>query len=146
MPRELHWNGAQMSDVVEASVAEAAAQAEVGGDGVRLLPFSFARRFGAAITNAEPGANGVDVVCREPPSLATLGRSGALPAGPCGCGWWIAAEFEQVLNAAYARGRLEARQMVEDLGDELDLASLADAGARDRKICSIKRTMRPSFG
>ena len=127
MPRELHWNGAQMSDVVEASVTEAAAQAEVGGDGVRLLPFSFARRFGAAITNAEPGANGVDVVCREPPSLATLGEIRRFAGRALRLRLVDAAEFEQVLNAAYARDASEARQMVEDLGDELDLASLADA-------------------
>ena len=36
-------------------------------------------------------------------------------------------EFEQVLTAAYARDASGARQMVEDMGDELDLASLADS-------------------
>ena len=36
-------------------------------------------------------------------------------------------EFDELLSAAYAADSSEAKQMVEDLGEEMDLASLASA-------------------
>ena len=37
------------------------------------------------------------------------------------------AEFDEALSNVYSRDANQARQMVEDMGDEMDLASLADA-------------------
>ena len=114
-------------DVAAAPPAEAPLQIPSESNGGRLLPFSFARRFGAAITNADLGADAVEVVCREPPSLGALGEIRRFAGRALQLRLVDGAEFEEVLNAAYARDASEARQMVEDLGEELDLASLADA-------------------
>ena len=102
------------------------AEAPPGPPEARLLPFSFARRFGAAITNG--GADGgLEVVCRGAPSLTTLAEVRRFAGQPVRLRLVEEAEFEEVLNAAYARDASEARRMVEDMGDELDLASLANA-------------------
>ena len=118
-----------MSEVVEEPVAEAAAPAEALGAGVRRLPFSFARRFGAAITGFEGVAEAeqANVVCRGAPSLAALGEIRRFAGKPLRLRLVGDAEFEAILTSAYARDASEARQMVEDMGDELDLASLAEA-------------------
>ena len=118
-----------MSEVVEATVAEGAADGEAEASGARRLPFSFARRFGAAITGFEGAADGeqASVVCRGAPSLATLGEIRRFAGRPLRLRLVDDEEFEAVLTAAYARDASEARQMVADMDDEMDLASLADA-------------------
>ena len=90
------------------------------------LPFAFAKRFGVVV--AGEGEDGhLDVACKTPPLLATLaeikrvtGRRLALRTVGDG-------EFEQLLTAAYVRDASEAKQMVADIGEHLDLASLADS-------------------
>ena len=90
------------------------------------LPFAFAKRFGVVV--AGEGEDGhLDVACKTPPLLATLaeikrvtGRRLALRTVGDG-------EFEELLTAAYVRDSSEAKQMVADIGEHLDLASLADS-------------------
>ena len=111
-----------MSEVALSPLPEfAAGPAETG-----LLPFSFARRFGVAITGNEV-QGGLEAVCRGAPSLATLAEVRRFASQPVRLRLVGEAEFEKVLSAAYARDASEARQMVEDMGDELDLVSLANA-------------------
>ena len=90
------------------------------------VPFAFARRHGVLLTG-EVGADGVpDAVHRAdagPLALAELRRVAGRALR-----WQEAgqSEFEALLERCYARDSSAARQMVEDLGDELDLARLAD--------------------
>ncbi len=94
----------------------------------RLLPFSFARRYGAVITPVRNTDGGeLEVVCRQVPVLSTLAEIKRFAGQPLRLKLVNAAEFEQVLSAAYARDASEARQMVEDMSDDLNLVSVANA-------------------
>jgi general secretion pathway protein E len=93
-----------------------------------LLPFAYARRFGIAIAHPEPDAEGcLDVVYRQTPVLPVLAEVRRYAQTRIRLRAVSDAEFESIIGAAYARDSSQARQMVEDLGDELDLASLADS-------------------
>jgi hypothetical protein len=52
---------------------------------LNLLPFTFARRFGVAITAAEPGSVPVDVAYRKQPDLRVLAEVRRLPARQSRC-------------------------------------------------------------
>ncbi|TVS17894.1 MAG: type II secretion system protein GspE [Gammaproteobacteria bacterium] len=97
---------------------------------LRRLPFAFARRHGVVLLEAqETGADGMAgrrAACR--PDARPLALAEARRMAGCSLAWEVleAADFEALLERSYARDSSEARQMVEDLGDELDLASLAD--------------------
>ena len=91
----------------------------------RLLPYGFARRFGIA-TNLD-SANAGDAVCREDVSLDALAEAQRV-VGRLLLPRIVSDEaFEAELARLYERDASEARQMVADLGDAVDLASLADA-------------------
>jgi general secretion pathway protein E len=93
-----------------------------------LLPFAFARRFGLAITNEPADARGrLQAVYRTAPTLTTLAEVRRFAKRGVNLRPATNEEFEAVLAVTYARDSSQARQMVEDLGDELDLASLADS-------------------
>ena len=93
-----------------------------------LLPFAFARRFGVAITTTTPDrTRPVDVAYRKQPDLTVLAELRRFAGAPIALRHVTDEEFEAILSAAYSRDSSEARQMVEDMGDELDLASLADS-------------------
>lgn len=95
---------------------------------VALLPFAFARRFGVLITGPSVDApHKIDVVHRVKPTLTTLAELKRYARKPLKLRAVGEDEFEQLLAATYARDSSEARQMVEDLGDEMDLASLAES-------------------
>lgn len=85
-----------------------------------LLPFGFAKRFGVV------AIDGV-VHCRAPLPLTVMAEVQRV------LGWQLQfaqideGEFEELLTRAYERDSSEAMQMVEGLGDEMDLASLADS-------------------
>ena len=91
------------------------------------LPFAFARRFGVVVTDAAVGPGRLEVVCKGRPALTTLAEVKRHMRQRLQLRIVGEDEFEQVLTAAYARDASGARQMVEDMGDELDLASLADS-------------------
>ncbi len=93
-----------------------------------LLPFTFARRFGVAITMATPSTDApVDVVYRTQPDLRVLAEVRRFANAPIALRRVSDEEFEGILASAYSRDSSQARQMVEDMGDELDLASLANS-------------------
>jgi general secretion pathway protein E len=95
-----------------------------------LLPFAFAKRFGVVILD-DPHATGADqgkpvVACKGAPNLATLAELKRLLGKPFQINQVGSEEFDGLLGSTYSRDSSEARQMVEDMGDEMDLASLAD--------------------
>ena len=91
------------------------------------LPFAFARRFGVVITNAELGPGKLELISKGPPSLITLAEVKRHTRQQLLLRIVAGDEFEQLLTAAYAQDASGAKQMVQDMGDELDLVSLADA-------------------
>jgi general secretion pathway protein E len=94
--------------------------------GPRLLPYGFVRRFGIAV--------GADVLagCRVAVHRAAMPIEALLEAQrvlgePLSPAAVDDDAFDREVARIYARDGSQARQMVEDLGDEIDLASLADA-------------------
>ena len=98
-----------------------------GAPNAAALPFGFARRFGAVVTAADVGAGHRELVSRGCPSLMVLAETRRHVRRELQLRMVEADEFERVLTAAYERDASGARQMVEDMGDALDLASLADS-------------------
>ncbi len=89
------------------------------------LPFSFAKRNGVFIqydSEANP------TICHKP-LLAPLAYAEIrrFLGADFECIQMEGRNFEESLSAAYERDSNETMQMVEDLGDELDLASIANA-------------------
>jgi general secretion pathway protein E len=95
---------------------------------VTLLPFTFARRFGVVITDQVGPQQQAMVACKSQPNLTTLAEIKRYAQRELVLRMVGEDEFETLLTATYARDASEARQMVEDMGDEMmDLASLADS-------------------
>jgi general secretion pathway protein E len=93
-----------------------------------LLPFAFVRRFGIALMPDEPDADGrIRAIYRAAPSPTVLAEVRRFAGRPLALEPVSDEEFEQAIGAAYARDSSQARQMVEDLGDELDLARIAES-------------------
>ncbi|MEM8769845.1 MAG: ATPase, T2SS/T4P/T4SS family, partial [Pseudomonadota bacterium] len=95
-----------------------------------LLPFAFAKRFGVVITHHDEvleEADRVLVACKTQPSLTTLAELKRFARKPLQLKMVGEEEFDALLSSTYSRDGSEARQMVEDMGDEMDLASLADS-------------------
>ncbi len=95
--------------------------------GAVRLPFAFARRFGVVITTDPPAADGaVTIACRVRPELTTLAEVRRFVRRPLRLSIVGDSAFEEILTAGYASDGA-TRQMMEDIGDDLDLASLADS-------------------
>ena len=89
------------------------------------LPFAFARRFGVVVTNGGLLGEAVTVTCLSQPTLTVLAEIKRVTKRPMNIEIVARDEFEQRLTAAYVRDASEAKQMVADLGEHPDLASLA---------------------
>ncbi len=93
--------------------------------GVRRLPFGFAKRFGVLVI---PGTEDpVQVLYREGVLPKALFETRRIVAAPLRFEKTNAADFDARLAKAYENDSGEAMQMVEGLGDDMDLASLADS-------------------
>jgi general secretion pathway protein E len=91
---------------------------------IKPLPFSFARRFGVFL---DPQAE-QPVLCHRvgmpPQVLAEVTR---MLQTPFACRALDGEQFDRALAVAYQRDSTETMQMVEDLGGEMDLASIANS-------------------
>ena len=90
------------------------------------LPFSFARRFGVVVFDDERTGERV-AACRTQPALATLAEVKRATRQPFVVRIVSEGEFEDLLATVYMRDASEAKQMVADIGEHFDLASLADS-------------------
>ncbi|MBU3057165.1 type II secretion system ATPase GspE [Pseudomonas indica] len=107
-------SSADLADL-DAAMAEPAA--------FRRLPFAFARRHGVLLRQRD----GRPQLCaREGAALTALQEAQRFAGERLPIGWLEAAEFEQVLGATYQHDSSAAMQMVQGLGSDMDLASLAD--------------------
>ena len=93
----------------------------------RLLPFAFARRFGVAIVDPCNDEGLTEVVHRTNATATALLEVRRFAGGRLKLSIVDDEAFETLIASTYARDSSEARQMVEDLGDEMDLASLAES-------------------
>lgn len=122
--------GGHASAVLEnaaASVAALESTEPVPATDAPPLPFAFARRFGVVVVRDPEVPDVLTVACKAAPALATLAEVKratqmrlvvrVVPDG----------EFEELLTAVYMRDASEAKQMVADIGDHFDLASLAES-------------------
>jgi general secretion pathway protein E len=91
------------------------------------LPFAYARRHGVVLL-PEAGCEGeaLPAAWRPGADVTALAEARRVAGRPLAWREVDRADFEQLLERTYARDASQARQMVEDLGQELDLASLAD--------------------
>ena len=89
------------------------------------LPFAFARRFGVVMTGADDDC--LTAACKSQPTLAILAEIRRVAKRPFVVRLVSDAEFEELLTNIYMRDASEAKQMVADIGDDFDLASLADS-------------------
>jgi len=87
------------------------------------LPFSFAKRFGVLLQPHHDGWLLYVQPATPPQALLEVRR---LLAQPFKVQQLDALAFEALLEAAYQRDSSEAQQIMEDIGNEVDLASLAE--------------------
>ena len=90
------------------------------------LPFAFARKFGVVLVFDESGRN-PQACAKGQLNLSTLAEIRRYTQQHAKVRLVTSDEFDELLSSAYARDSSEAKQMVEDLGDEMDLASLASS-------------------
>ncbi|EIK55051.1 general secretion pathway protein E [Stutzerimonas stutzeri TS44] len=105
----------------EADVDEITALPEAPAQ--RRLPFAFARRHGVFLREQDGAAS---LCLREDAALTAVQEAQRLVGAPLALHWLAQAEFEQALSAAYQHDSSATMLMVEGLGNDLDLASLAD--------------------
>ncbi|HBF62430.1 MAG TPA: hypothetical protein DDW59_03290, partial [Gammaproteobacteria bacterium] len=91
------------------------------------LPFAFARRFGVVLTGNETASGSLEAVAKERLGLSVIAELRRVAQRSVKVRVVAEAEFDEALSNVYSRDANQARQMVEDMGDEMDLASLADA-------------------
>lgn len=91
----------------------------------RRLPFGFSKRFGVLVV---PGtADPVELLYRDGVSPQALMEARRVVAAPVRFRKIDAESFDAQLARAHENNSGEAMQMVEGIGDDLDLASLADS-------------------
>lgn len=89
------------------------------------LPFTFAKRNGVILTRNEQGEP--VILVRPGASHTALAEANRVSGGRARFSTIEPNRFDEALNAAYQNDSAEAMQMVEGIGDDMDLASLADS-------------------
>ncbi len=87
--------------------------------------FGFARRRGVAIAGRDPGGR-VRLAVRQPVDVAAVQEVQRKLGQPVALEKLDAREYEQLIARLYEGGDTSARQVAEDLGEDLDLARLAE--------------------
>ena len=103
------------------------ANGTAGPAGQPSLPFAFARDFGVVVVDENAPDGRLTVVCKGQPTLTTLAEIKRVTKRRFTLRTVADEEFEARLTDAYARDASDTKQMVADIGDHLDLASLADS-------------------
>ncbi|MEP1584018.1 MAG: ATPase, T2SS/T4P/T4SS family, partial [Marinobacter sp.] len=89
------------------------------------LPFTFAKRNGVILTRDDDGDP--VILVRPGAGHSALAEANRISGGRARFSPIDPARFDAALNAAYQNDSAEAMQMVEGIGDDMDLASLADS-------------------
>ncbi|WP_227175727.1 type II secretion system ATPase GspE [Marinobacter sp. CA1] len=89
------------------------------------LPFAFAKRNGVILTRDDQGA---PLILVRPDAVhSAVAEANRISGGSARFQPIESDRFDAALNAAYQNDSAEAMQMVEGIGDDMDLASLADS-------------------
>ena len=89
------------------------------------LPFAFAKRNGVILTRDDQGA---PLILVRPDAVhSAIAEANRISGGSARFQPIESDRFDAALNAAYQNDSAEAMQMVEGIGDDMDLASLADS-------------------
>ncbi|MGH8353806.1 MAG: ATPase, T2SS/T4P/T4SS family, partial [Pseudomonas sp.] len=91
--------------------------------GWRRLPFAFAKRHGVLLREQ---AGAVQLCAREGAALTAVQEAQRFAGGVLPLAWVAAEAFDQLLSLTYQHDSSAAMLMVEGLGSDMDLASLAD--------------------
>ena len=94
-------------------------------DPAKPLPFAFAKRFGVVITPR--GEETLVVAYVRAPSIATMAEIRRFCGRPFELKAVTEGEFETLLGEVYSTDASAAKQVAEDIGEDLDLAELADS-------------------
>lgn len=89
-----------------------------------LIPFPFAKRFNAFVLKEK---NHISLYYKKTISTAVVAEIQRYLGAPFVCKNLPDTAYDALLSQAYENRNNEAMQMVEDLGDEMDLATLADS-------------------
>ncbi|WP_077531397.1 type II secretion system ATPase GspE [Vreelandella utahensis] len=89
------------------------------------LPFSFARRNGVVLTPDDQGE--LELLVRPGASARAIAEATRLSRGRARIREMEAEAFDEALTRAYQNDSEEAMQMVEGIGEDMDLASLAES-------------------
>jgi general secretion pathway protein E len=124
--------GIANSDYLEDS--SALKNEESGEPNTWSLPFNFAKRHSVLLTknanNVEPLHTSIDAPfilhCLDNVSLEVILEIRRISKAPFSIETHSAESFEQLLTTSFQRDSSEAQQMMEDIGNEVDLYSLAD--------------------
>jgi len=97
---------------------------EVAEQGARFrLPFGFAKRHKVLLQQAEQGWQ---LLIHPDTPVSALQEVRRVLNQPFALVRMPATEFDALLEAAYQRDSSEAQQIMQDIGNEVNLASLAD--------------------
>lgn len=89
------------------------------------LPFAFAKRNGVILTHNDDGD--AVILVRPGAPHSALAEANRISGGKARFTTIEAGRFDQALNQAYESNSTDAMQMVEGIGDDMDLVSLADS-------------------
>ncbi len=89
------------------------------------LPFGFARRYGVFLASDEP--LGLTLYHREGLRAEVLGEVRRFSGMPFTCRQLPTEEFDQAMGKHYESASNDAMQAAEDLGDDIDLTTLAES-------------------
>jgi len=90
----------------------------------QILPFSFAKRHGVVLF---PGNTGTELLYLEGLSIGVLAEVRRVAGADFASKQVDQAAFDKALSDAYQNDSEAAMQMIEDLGEEVDLSSLVEA-------------------
>ncbi|WP_416399089.1 type II secretion system ATPase GspE [Allohahella sp. A8] len=109
------------------SQSQAFATPEREAVNIYRLPFNFAKRHGIFISQPDEQTGRQLIQFRPPLNPQVFAEVNRFSGGQCEFRAVNASEFDEALGRAYQNDSAEAMQMVEGLGDDMDLASLADS-------------------
>jgi len=105
--------------------ADADLEAEIVAEGFRRPSFAFARRHGVMVTTVEGGV--AQVSYRRGASQQSFSELRRMIGCPLRLQRLEPDNFDRLLQQTYERQKGEAAQMVEDIGEDMDLSSIADS-------------------
>ena len=116
-----------MSETTDQALENAAEGEIVNSEPQPLLPFAFVKRFNTLLLPASSGEARASAIYTQAPTLEAMAEIRRACALPVSFEKVDEAEFDRALASVYEKDSSATMQMVEGLGDDMDLASLAES-------------------